>query len=140
MGIDRSGTIPYVICTSGTRPSTPNEGQMIYETDTDRILFYDGSTWKRTAHDIPHTEAVSVAQVSGNINSTTYAALPAVCAITFTKHRADTRLVFTVTGSAYASGTTLMTWGVNYDGTAANTVECARLFANYASSHATIAG
>lgn len=34
-----------VICTSSTRPSTPVDGQMIYETDKDRVLVYDGSGW-----------------------------------------------------------------------------------------------
>jgi hypothetical protein len=33
------------VCTSTTRPSAPYEGQMIYETDTDRILVYNGSSW-----------------------------------------------------------------------------------------------
>lgn len=32
-------------CTSGTRPSGPDEGMTIYETDTDKILTYDGSGW-----------------------------------------------------------------------------------------------
>jgi hypothetical protein len=34
-----------VICTSGTRPGTPVEGQHIYETDTNQTLKYDGSGW-----------------------------------------------------------------------------------------------
>lgn len=33
------------VCTSSTRPSNPYEGQFIYETDTDSILFYNGSSW-----------------------------------------------------------------------------------------------
>ena len=33
------------ICTSTTRPTTPYEGQMIYETDTNQVLVYDGSYW-----------------------------------------------------------------------------------------------
>jgi len=36
---------PVVICTSSTRPSTPVEGQVIYETDTDRELIYHGAAW-----------------------------------------------------------------------------------------------
>lgn len=32
-------------CTSGTRPSSPQEGMTIFETDTDRILTWDGSAW-----------------------------------------------------------------------------------------------
>ena len=33
------------ICTSSTRPATPYEGQMIYETDTDKVLVYNGTAW-----------------------------------------------------------------------------------------------
>lgn len=33
------------VCTSSTRPATPYEGQMIYETDTNRVLVYDASAW-----------------------------------------------------------------------------------------------
>ena len=32
-------------CTSGTRPSSPNEGQFIYETDTNRYYVYN-SSWR----------------------------------------------------------------------------------------------
>lgn len=34
-----------IVCTSGTRPSSPNEGMTIYETDTDKVMIYDGSGW-----------------------------------------------------------------------------------------------
>lgn len=33
------------VCTSTTRPSAPYEGQMIYETDTNRVLVYDNAAW-----------------------------------------------------------------------------------------------
>lgn len=33
------------VCTSSTRPSNPYEGQTIYETDTDRVLVWGGSSW-----------------------------------------------------------------------------------------------
>lgn len=33
------------VCTSTTRPSTANEGMMIYETDTNKALVYHGSVW-----------------------------------------------------------------------------------------------
>ena len=36
---------PLLICTSATRP-THDEGQAIYETDTDKILVSDGAAWK----------------------------------------------------------------------------------------------
>lgn len=34
-----------IVCTSGTRPSSPNEGMTIYETDTDLFRVYTGSAW-----------------------------------------------------------------------------------------------
>ena len=39
-----SGLRPGV-CTSTTRPQAPFEGQMIYETDTDRVLVWNASAW-----------------------------------------------------------------------------------------------
>ena len=33
------------VCTSTTRPATPFEGQYIYETDTDKTLFWNGTAW-----------------------------------------------------------------------------------------------
>lgn len=35
----------FIGCTSGTRPSSPQEGMIIFETDTDRVYIYSGSTW-----------------------------------------------------------------------------------------------
>lgn len=40
-----SSVIKPGVCTSTTRPSVPYEGQLIYETDTDLILAYNGSSW-----------------------------------------------------------------------------------------------
>lgn len=37
------------ILTSSTRPSDPYEGDLIYETDTDRYVGYDGSNWQTVA-------------------------------------------------------------------------------------------
>lgn len=37
------------ICTSTTRPTAPYEGQMIYETDTNRVLLYDNAAWVMVA-------------------------------------------------------------------------------------------
>jgi len=33
------------VCTSTTRPASPFEGQVIYETDTDRVLVWNASAW-----------------------------------------------------------------------------------------------
>lgn len=36
------------VCTSSTRPASPYEGQYIYETDTDKTWFWNGSAWIQT--------------------------------------------------------------------------------------------
>jgi hypothetical protein len=36
------------VCTSSTRPTVPYEGQLIYETDTDRVASWNGSAWVYT--------------------------------------------------------------------------------------------
>lgn len=41
-----SGGLRTGVCTSTTRPSAPYEGQVIYETDTDKLLVWDASAWK----------------------------------------------------------------------------------------------
>jgi hypothetical protein len=33
------------VCTSSTRPASPFEGQAIFETDTDKVLYWNGSAW-----------------------------------------------------------------------------------------------
>ena len=40
-----SSAIKPGVCTSTTRPSVPFEGQLIYETDTDKLATYNGSAW-----------------------------------------------------------------------------------------------
>lgn len=40
-----SSRLWYTVCTSTTRPSPAIEGMLIYETNTDRTLTYDGTNW-----------------------------------------------------------------------------------------------
>ena len=37
--------IGHIVCTSTTRPGTPDTGTMIYETDTAKLLIYNGTAW-----------------------------------------------------------------------------------------------
>ena len=76
---------PYV-CTSGTRPSGPTEGDTIYETDTDKMMTFDGSNWWTIA--IPSTASTSFTStisqgVSTNISKSTnysqYRIISGVC-------------------------------------------------------------
>ena len=52
-----SGLRPGV-CTSTTRPTTPFEGQMIYETDTDMVALWNGSAWRYIAATTPTSGTV----------------------------------------------------------------------------------
>jgi hypothetical protein len=48
MGLDNIygvGALRPGVCTSSTRPASPFEGQTIYETDTDLVKSYNGSSW-----------------------------------------------------------------------------------------------
>jgi len=63
------------VVTSSTRPAVPYEGQLIYETDTDRIAAYSGSAWV-TQNGLQLIKAqavgsgVSSVTVTGAFNST----------------------------------------------------------------------
>ena len=55
------------VCTSTTRPATPFEGQMIYETDTNRVLVYDNTAWVMIADTDapPGLQKITPTSVSG---------------------------------------------------------------------------
>lgn len=63
------------VVTSSTRPSVPYEGQLIYETDTDRIAAYNGAAWvTQNGLQLIKTQtigsAVSSVEVTGAFSST----------------------------------------------------------------------
>lgn len=56
------------VCTSTTRPATPFEGQLIFETDTNRVLVWDASAWvapNSTTANPPGLEKITPSAVSG---------------------------------------------------------------------------
>jgi hypothetical protein len=46
LATDVDGALGAKVCTSTTRPSSPYQGQTIYETDTRLLRFWDGSAWQ----------------------------------------------------------------------------------------------
>jgi hypothetical protein len=48
-----------IVCASTTRPSSPFEGQEIYETDTQKTLVYNGSSWVETS-DLDYSPSATV--------------------------------------------------------------------------------
>ena len=77
------------VCTSSTRPASPFEGQMIYETDTDVLAIWNGSAWRQLA---AATKTGSVLQV---VTATTTTVV-ATTGSTFS----DTTLTATITPSS----------------------------------------
>mgnify|MGYP000173902424 FL=1 len=35
----------FSTCTSSTKPSSPDDGDVLFETDTKRVIIYDGTSW-----------------------------------------------------------------------------------------------
>lgn len=55
MGLDNGygagiGSLKPGVCTSTTRPASPYDGQMIYETDTNLVRIWNGSAWKTLSY------------------------------------------------------------------------------------------
>ena len=48
------------VCVSTNRPLTPYEGQVIFETDTDKILFWNGSQWIDNTSTVGKTMVLSM--------------------------------------------------------------------------------
>ena len=59
------------VCTSSTRPAAPYEGQLIYETDTDRFWFYNGSSWVWCGGKAPRVSVFRTAAQSVSTGSNT---------------------------------------------------------------------
>jgi hypothetical protein len=64
-GIGSAGSQPGV-CTSITRPQAPYEGQVIYETDTNRTLVWDNAAWISLAQSAGSGMVQVVPTVSGS--------------------------------------------------------------------------
>ncbi|GAA1766267.1 hypothetical protein [Streptomonospora arabica] len=53
------------VVTSGTRPNSPVQGQMIYETDTQSLVLYTGSVWETLVYHGPFKTYVPAWTASG---------------------------------------------------------------------------
>jgi hypothetical protein len=69
-------TTGTIICTSSTRPASPFEGQIIYETDTGLSLIYDGSAWVSPSV----TQKPPMCRIKQTSGQVVYDASPAVIA------------------------------------------------------------
>jgi len=86
------------VCTSSTRPTTPYEGQMIYETDTDMVAIWNGSAWRYIAATTP-TNGTVLQVVTGETSTLVSNA---------TSTYADTGLTATITPKSSSSKIAVM--------------------------------
>ena len=85
-GLGTAGLQPAV-CTSTTRPASPYAGQMIYETDTNRVVVYKGTSWVYIADtDTPGgLELIKTQTISGN--ATQYVEITGAFSSTYDNYR-----------------------------------------------------
>lgn len=88
------------VCTSTTRPGSPFDGQLIYETDTNRVAVYDTNTW---VYKTPASTTGSVLQVVHATKTDTFSAAVGVGSTT-----AVTGFTASITPSATSSRVLVM--------------------------------
>ena len=88
------GSAALGVCTSSTRPTSPFEGQMIYETDTDMVAIWNGSSWRYLAATTP---------TNGTVLQIVQASYSAVIVSNSTTTMADTNLTATITPKSSSS-------------------------------------
>jgi|688.fasta_scaffold81935_5 hypothetical protein len=96
------------VCTSTTRPASPFEGQVIYETDTDLLLAYNGSAWR------------GFAEVGTSINSSILQVVQATKTDTFTSTSTTLTDITGMSVSITPTSTTskvLVTFSLHFDAT-----------------------
>lgn len=65
-----SSVIKPGVCTSTTRPSVPYTGQLIFETDTNLVLAWNGSSWRAISNSIATNGGVL--QIATTVKSDTF--------------------------------------------------------------------
>ena len=97
------------VCTSTTRPGSPFDGQLIYETDTNRVAVYDTNTW---VYKTPASTTGSVLQVVQTVKSDTFST-------SSTSYTDVTGLTVTITPSSTSSKVLIMAHVVGGGGSGA---------------------
>lgn len=93
MGIDAGygiGSLKPGVCTSTTRPASPYDGQVIYETDTDRAMVYNGTGWVVLSTGRANPVGIDLI-ATGSFTSQTTVSLPTG---TFTSAYKNYRIIF----------------------------------------------
>jgi hypothetical protein len=119
-GLNLGGARPGV-CTSSTRPATPYEGMMIYETDTDYVQVWNGSAWKLVSATTPYSgEPLKTFTYQANLTQKIYAATNDTIynISSYTTNSRGTSYLLVTFGVAYEYNTSsdVITFAVNFNG------------------------
>jgi hypothetical protein len=71
--VGASSVIRPGVCTSTTRPSSPYDGQVIYETDTNQVRAFNGSVWELIGPIASPISAAAAARVATSQTTTSTA-------------------------------------------------------------------
>ena len=97
------------VCTSSTRPASPFEGQMIYETDTDVLAIWNGSAWRYVAATTP-TNGTVLQVVEGSVtalsSSTTTTYSDTGLSASITPKSSSSKVLVVVSQNMYSQGST----------------------------------
>ena len=107
MGFDAGygiGSVKPGVCTSSTRPASPFDGMVVYETDTNVVSVYDGAAWVgvggKVAQVVQATYAIAVSTTSTSYVTTGLSA-------TITPSSSSSRVMVQVTNTLRTAGNEL---------------------------------
>ena len=129
MGFDAGygvGSLKPWVCTSSTRPASPFDGQVVYETDTNLVKAYNGSAWE-TVNPISNVASAQVL-TSQSTSSTSYTDLAtAGPAVTLTTGTTAIVLVGAASSPAAQGPSAVMSFAVS----GATTIAASNDFASF---------
>ena len=115
---DNAG-IGHVVCTSATRPASPDTGTMIYETDTGYLRVWNGSGWQQVAtEDKPISGSVvqmAFGSTSTQVQNTTTTRIPTGLEATITPKFATSQIVVQASQQVRVVVSASLNEGIGFD-------------------------
>ena len=87
------------VCTSTTRPASPYDGQVIYETDTDKTLVYNGTGWVFLSTSRANPGGLDLIKAETSFSAATQVICDTVFSSTYTAYKIIMRFTGTTGGA-----------------------------------------
>lgn len=121
-----------------TSINNPVEGSVAFVRDVDRLYFYDGSAWVRNYNEPSEIAGKQFISSQSTFNSASYASIPGISTLSFSKKRADTKIRVDMKTTFFSSaGSTGLQLGVQINST---DYDVAKGYTTEATSYKTAAG